>query len=61
MASPRNRAVDRSATLLRTVFADLRKRNEYRARVAQLLEGKRARHVEHVIQAQRKHRVRQAR
>ena len=47
--------------LLRTVFADLRKRNEYRARVARLLEGKRARHVEHVIQAQRKHRVRQAR
>jgi hypothetical protein len=43
------------------VFADMRKRNEYRARVARLLEGKRTRHVERVIQARRQHRVRQAR
>ena len=47
--------------LLRSVYADLRKRNEYRARVARLLEGKRAGHVEHVIQVQRQHRVRRAR
>ena len=44
-----------------TVFADLRRDNEYAARVARLLEGKRKRHVEQVLQFQRKHRIHQAR
>ena len=60
-ADPRNRTTDGSATLLVTVFADLRKRNAYRARVARMLEGKRTRHVDRVIQAQRKRRVHQSR
>jgi hypothetical protein len=43
------------------VFADLRKHNAYAARVARMLEAKRNRHIERVIQAQRKHRIHQAR
>jgi hypothetical protein len=42
-------------------FADLRRRNEYAARVARLLKGRRKHHVEHVVHFQRKHRVHQPR
>lgn len=43
------------------LFRDLRVRNEYGARVADMLRIKRERRIERVIQAQRKHRIHQAR
>ncbi len=43
------------------VFADLRRHNEYAARVARLLEAKRKRHIQQVLQLQRKQRPHQAR
>jgi hypothetical protein len=43
------------------VFADLRKRNEYRSRIARMLEAKRQRHLDGTNPDQRKHRVHQAR
>ncbi len=50
-----------SAIDLKNVFRDLRKRNEYGARVGRALEAKRVRRIEHVINAQRKHRAHQDR
>jgi hypothetical protein len=50
-----------AAASAREVFADLRRHNEYAARVARLLEAKRKRRVEQVVRLQRKHRLRQAR
>jgi hypothetical protein len=52
---------ERSPDSKPSVFADLRKRNAYAARVARMLEAKRERHIEQVIRAQRKHRIHQAR
>lgn len=46
---------------VRNVFADLRRHNEYAARVAHLLEAKRKRHIQQVLQLQRKQRLHQAR
>ncbi|HLY48432.1 MAG TPA: hypothetical protein VKR21_04490 [Solirubrobacteraceae bacterium] len=43
------------------VFADLRRHNEYAARVARLVDAERRRRVEHVLHLQRKHRLHQAR
>jgi len=42
-------------------FRDLRRSNEYAARVRRLLEAKRQRGIEQAIKAQRKHRGHQAR
>lgn len=46
---------------LKTMFRDLRRSNEYRARVARMLQEKRERHIEQVLTLQRKHRVHQSR
>jgi hypothetical protein len=43
------------------VFADLRKRNEYRSRIARMLEAKRQRRLDDTNRDQRKHRVHQGR
>lgn len=45
----------------RTVFRDLRRRNEYSAKVARMLEARRERLIERIIQANRKRRRHQAR
>ena len=44
-----------------TVFADLRRRNERAAQVAQMLAGKRKRQIEQAIRARRQQRIHQAR
>jgi hypothetical protein len=43
------------------LFVDLRERNEYSRRVAERIKAQRERHLERVIQAQRRHRLPQAR
>jgi hypothetical protein len=43
------------------LFHDLRRSNEYGARVARLIEAQRERRIERVIQAQRRLRVHQSR
>ncbi len=42
------------------LFADLRERNEYMSRVTQMLRAQRLRRIEHVMQAQRRHRLHNA-
>jgi hypothetical protein len=43
------------------LFADLRERNEYTSRVSKMLRAQRQRRIEHVMEAQRRHRIHQAR
>ena len=62
MSTPsRSGTSNRAADSDRNAFADLRRHNEYAARVARLLEAKRERHIEQVRRLQRKHRLHQAR
>jgi hypothetical protein len=43
------------------VFADLRKRNEYRSRISRMLDAKRQRRLDDTNRDQRKNRVHQTR
>ena len=70
MARRKGKTPHESAALLQNVFAALRRHNEHRRRVAQMLEAERKLQLnpererrlhDHVIQARRKHHPHQAR
>jgi hypothetical protein len=61
MQSPLNTEPARPLSPAGRLCFDLRERNDYSRRVAQVLRAQRERHIEQVIRAQRRNRVHQGR